>query len=224
LDGGSSTAQLTFDGSNNLSAMSFSAPQSSAAYSGVDCSSGVVCTGETATSAGVAADARAFGWNYQSFGVWLNETSPTTFQAGAMSAGAVTPGSAVPLAGNPTFLGLTSGFYVDTAGVPYFTSASLSANVNFGTQSILFSTTNTTIGNLSTGTAPISASGLNMTGTLTYAPGSSQFTGPVTAPGVSLSGTATGRFYGPAAEEIGGVYRLTGTAPSSMIGAFGGRR
>ena len=49
-----------------------------------------------------------------------------------------------------------------------------------------------------------------MNGTLNHAAGSNQFTGTVTATG--LSGSATGNFYGPAAQEIGGIYNLTGTA------------
>jgi hypothetical protein len=45
------------------------------------------------------------GWNYQSFGVWMNNMNATTFQAGAVSAGAVTPGNAVPTTGSATFTG-----------------------------------------------------------------------------------------------------------------------
>jgi hypothetical protein len=71
---------------------------------------------------------------------------------------------------------------------------------------------------------PTPGPALDLTGTLTYAPGSSQFIGPVTS-GNGLSGNANGRFYGPAAQEIGGVYSLTGIDPlMRMLGAFGGRR
>jgi hypothetical protein len=226
VDSAASSARLTYDGSRNLSAMSFAAPGSSASYSGgeINCGSGVGCTGENANSVALAADPNAFGWNYQSYGVWFKDTGPTTFEVGAMSAGAVTPGSSVPLSGPGNFTGLSSGLYVDPSGVPFFTSAQVSAVVNWGGRSIAFSTSNSTVANLSTNGTPSSNNDLNMTGTLTYGSGSSQFTGAVNATGAGLSGNATGRFYGPAAEEMGGVYGLTGSGPSRMTGAFGARR
>jgi hypothetical protein len=81
-------AQITFDGNRNISAMSFAAPQSSAGFSlGVDCSSGPLCVAENATSAGVLANPSFHNWNYQTYGVWLAQPSPSTFQAGAISVG-----------------------------------------------------------------------------------------------------------------------------------------
>ena len=236
VDGTRSTARLTYNATRELSNMTFLAPQSGAIFQNPDCSSGPVCTGETANTSGVAADPRWFGWNYQTYGVWLSEPTPSTFTAGAMSAGAQTPGNAVPTTGNAVFTGLSSGFYFDTAGTPYFTSANMRAAVNWGTRAIDFSTANTSIGNLLTGTAPTAMPGLDVTGTLSYAAGASQFSGTVSAAGVPvntagipvspapLSGNANGRFYGPAAQEIGGVYTLSGGTRERMIGAFGGKR
>jgi len=34
----------------------------------------------------------------------------------------------------------------------------------------------------------------------------------------------TGRFYGPTAQEIGGVFSLKGTGPQTMLGGFGGKQ
>jgi hypothetical protein len=67
---------------------------------------------------------------------------------------------------------------------------------------------------------------LDITGTLTYNAGSNQFTSltPITAPRNSLSGNATGRFYSPTAQEMGGVYSLTGQNGSALVGAFGARQ
>jgi hypothetical protein len=133
----------------------------------------------------------------------------------------------VPTTGNATFTGFTSGFYSENMQ-PFFTSATVSAIVNFDTRNIAFSTSNTFIGNLNTGGAPIPATDLNLTGTLIYGAGSNQFAGGVTATRFSLSGSATGRFYGAAAPEMGGVYSLTGRGvgigPTHLIGAFGARR
>jgi hypothetical protein len=228
VEDSNTTARLTYDGSGGLSGMGFSTPGSSASFGQgqINCTSGAVCVGGNSTSVGLAVDAFAFGWNYQSFGAWLNLLSPTTFQVGAMSAGAVTPASAVPGSETATFGGFASGFYVDSVGVPYVTAANMSAVVDFGMERIAFSTTDTTIGNLNTGATPIRSSGLDISGNLTRTPGSAQFTGTVSSQDTTLFGTATARFYGPAAEELGGVYALGGSGgnPSRMIGAFGARR
>lgn len=39
-----------------------------------------------------------------------------------------------------------------------------------------------------------------------------------------MSGRADGRFYGPNAEEIGGVFETRGSGVEVYGGAFGGRR
>lgn len=228
VDTANSRAQVTFDGNRNISAFNFTAPQSTAGFSsGVVCSSGTsvlpVCAAETATSVGVVGNPSFHGWNYQTYGVWLAQPTATTFQAGAISVGAATPGNAVPPTGTATFTGFTSGFYVDAAQIPYFTSANVNATVTWNTQTIAFNTSNTFAGNLSTGTSPISMPGLNLNGTLSYAPGTNQFSGTVNAATTPLTGNATGRFYGPTAQEMGGVYSLTG-AGGSLIGAFGARQ
>jgi len=145
-----------------------------------------------------------------------------------MSAGAVTPASAVPTTGTGAFTGLASGFYVKSLGMPFSTAASMTETVDFSARSIAFATANTQAADLNSGTVSAAAF-LNLNGTLAYAPGSNQFTGNVTAPGVALHGSATGRFYGPAAQELGGTYRLTpddpfGNPRSTMMGGFGGKR
>jgi len=42
--------------------------------------------------------------------------------------------------------------------------------------------------------------------------------------GFDLTGTADGKFYGPAAQEVGGVFRMTGTGESTYSGSFGATR
>ena len=59
-----------------------------------------------------------------------------------------------------------------------------------------------------------------MTGELTYEAGSNQFTGPVETTG-GMTGMASGVFYGPAAEEIGGTFATQGTGVEAYIGGFG---
>jgi len=64
---------------------------------------------------------------------------------------------------------------------------------------------------------------LDLTGSLSYNAGSNQFTGNVNNTGSTLTGTATGRFYGPAAQEIGGTFGLTGSA-GYYGGGFGAKK
>jgi hypothetical protein len=98
----------------------------------------------------------------------------------------------------------------------------MSAGVNFDVRSIDFSTSSTTRADLATAT-PTSDPGLNLAGTFTYSAGTNQFSGSLTTQNTFLAGSGTGRFYGPNAQEIGGVYSLTGSG-GSMLGAFGGKR
>jgi hypothetical protein len=216
------TLRLTYDGGGNLSAISFNTPSASGSFNNVSCQSGV-CAAETATSAVIGIDARAIGWNYQTFGVWFQQSGPTSFQAGAMSAGAMTP--TMPMAGTAVnFTGLAAGFYVDPFGLVSATAATMNATVNFETRNIAFSTTGTTAADLNTGSSGPRPT-LDLSGTLNYNPGSSQFTGVVNTPGATLTGTATGRFYGPNADEMGGTYGLNGASqPERMFGGFGAKR
>jgi C-lobe and N-lobe beta barrels of Tf-binding protein B len=229
------TLKLTYDAAGSISSIDFSTPSASASFVGASCASGV-CSAETASSVAIVIDARAavVGWNYQTFGVWLNQTGPATFQAGGISAGAVTPATAVPTSGPGNFIGKAAGFYVNPFGAAFATAADMTAVVDFGARTIVFATTNTNAANLSTGTnaanlstgAPLlNSTNLNLQGTLSYVAGSNQFSGNVNAPAASLTGSATGRFYGPAAEEIGGTYGLNGSGPTErLMGAFGGKR
>jgi hypothetical protein len=223
------TQKLAYDGNRALSGMSFSTPGGSASFdrgsAAFVCSIGV-CQGTRGTGTGVVIDgvSTPLGWNYQTFGVWEQPISSTAIQAGAISAGTVTPASAVPTTGSATFTGLANAFFVNNLGNPFFVSAQMSATATWSAATTLaFNTTGTQTVDLNTGVAA-SAPQLNLSSTspLTYNSSLNRFTGPVSAVGVSISGTATGRFYGPAAEEIGGVFSLTGTG-GTMLGGFGGR-
>jgi hypothetical protein len=223
-DSASTSVKFTYDASRTLSGVTIDTPQFNTAFDRnaghtVDCA-GSICRLENPSADGAVINPAAMGWNYQTFGIWGNET-PTTFLAAAGSAGSATPANAVPTIGSAIFTGLAMGFYVDTAGSVFGTAADMRADVNFASRSIAFSTANTMTGQSSVTAA---APGLNLSGNLTYAAGSSQFTGAVTTANSQLNGTSTGRFYGPNAEEIGGVYSVTGSGVSRMVGGFGGKR
>ena len=240
----SSSAQLTYGILPAMTAFSFSTPQSSIAVSGINvqCTLGTgVCRGSNVTTTAVVVNPLdppnpTLAWNYQSFGYWLVTPSATTALAGAVSFGNVTPVTGIPTSGTATYNGSSSGTYVDRSGAVFEHAAQMTSTVDFTARSVAFSTTGTTISPLNAA-SPVPASALNVSGNLTITSGANQFTGAVTAPGgtingvvtPAMTGSATGRFYGPTAQEIGGVFSLKattnpGTSPQTMLGGFGGKR
>jgi hypothetical protein len=225
----SATVKFSYDSTRALSAISVTTPQASFSFDrntpghSVSCSGRGTCRAENATTDVLAIDPFVTGWNYQSFGVWgtVDLVGPN-WQLGAVSAGNPTSGGSLPTTGTATFTGLASGIYIDLLGKLNATVAGMSAAVNFGSRTIQLSTSNTTFGTSNTGTR--TDNGLNLSGTLSYTQGVNSFSGPVQTQNMLLSGQGAGRFYGPAAEEIGGVYSLQGTGVSRMIGGFGGKR
>jgi hypothetical protein len=171
---------------------------------------------------GLVANPYVLGWEYQSFGVW-NSNVPGAGTVGATSFGAATPGSAVPISGAATFTGKLAGLYVSPTGQGSLAAADLTVNANFNTRSLSFASSGTTITrDLVTATA---APNLNLNGTLTYSPGSSTFTGALVNAGSTMSGSSKGQFYGPTAQELGGVFAVkSSTTVETLVGAFGAKR
>jgi hypothetical protein len=169
----------------------------------------------------IMADPGQIGWNYQSFGVWTTGAGSGSGTFGAASVGSATPAGSIPTSGSATYNGYAGGRHVASDGTYYYTLASMTTSANFATRQLSFATPYTE----QTGDFVTSAtnSSLNMTGTLSYAPGSNQFSGSISTDG-GMTGTATGRFYGPSAQEIGGTFSATGAGLQSYGGAFGGKR
>jgi hypothetical protein len=232
-----STARLTFDGNGELSGIAVNTPQANLSFGPGEtgCFTDAGCIGANANAFAVVMHPAELGWNYQSFGVWNVQSTPSSWLVGAISAGNVTMDGFVPTTGTAVFTGRSAGFYSDSAGTPYATTASMSANVNFSTRSIQFSTSDTTRINANT-QVQTADNGLNLSGSWSYTQGVRQngpvpgvfiaagFSGPLVTQNGLLAGQAVGQFYGPAGEEIGGAYSLSGTGLSRMIGAFGGKR
>lgn len=231
-DSSTSSAKFTYGAGLplTLTGLDFYTPQSNVTWRDGRGSQTLSCGSQTCSAAGDGAAGvtiNALGnvaWNYQTFGYWLADVGVTAKVAGAISIGYPTPVGSLPGSGTATYTGLSGGLYVNSSGSLMEHAATMSAVVDFGpARTVDFSTTGTTTRPWRSSAAPIPASQLDiMTSQLTYAAGTNRFSGTVTTS--TMTGTAVGRFYGPAAREIGGTYSLTNGLIESMIGGFGGKR
>jgi len=164
----------------------------------------------------------SLAWDYQTYGVWVDGFGEAAGNFGAITVGDFTPGSDVPTSASGNFVGLSNGVYVDASGQMYIATSAVSLDADFTTRSIAFATSGTQKVEVSPAATQTTAANLDMSGTLTYSAGTSNFSGSVTTS--TLSGGAQGHFYGPSAEEAGGAFTLTGTGVESYTGAFGAKR
>ena len=162
-------------------------------------------------------------WNYQSFGYWLTGYNNGGGELGAVSFGWETPASAIPTSGTTDFNGFASGTYISSQGELHTTQADVYATVNFGTRQVNIYTTNTYVKDLATSTLQ-AKSGLNFSGTLNYNEGQNHLRSSSLTTSSGLSGSAEAKFYGPALDEMGGVFSLTDGGIESYQGAFGAKQ
>ncbi len=189
-------------------------------YLGINSSFWAIVSADS-TRYAIMADPVPTGWNYQSFGIWTTGAGAGSGTYGAASVGAPTPAGSIPTSGSANYSGYQVGRSVASDGSYYFTTAAMQTTTNFATRRLSF----TTYGTLQTPDLVSSTmnNNLNLSGTLSYTSGSNQFSGAVSTVG-GMTGTATGRFYGPAAQEIGGTFSVTGSGLQAFGGAFGGKR
>jgi hypothetical protein len=180
-------------------------------------------TGILTQNVALVANPYQLGWDYQSFGVWDHHTATFDPIVTLLSFGAATRGLAVPAVGTATFSGKLAGFYVSSAGQGSIATADLTVNADFSSRSLSFASSDTFVTrDLSTS---IAAPHLNLSGTLTYSPGTSTFAGTLVNAGGTMSGSSKGRFYGPAAQELGGVFTVkSATTVETLAGAYGAKR
>lgn len=236
VDEATSSATFSFDATSNLAGLIIDSSTNTSTTTAVFVGSQLkvlardadFTTAASASSQAVFSNPKSLAWDYQSFGVWeTGLDNPAGGNYGAMSVGAPTAGSAIDTVGSATFTGKVVGSYVSPAGLGHTALAGLTVVADFGNHSLDFSTTNTVIS--SNWSSFDAAPGLDLTGTLTYTAGTNSFTGTLstTTPNPSgdggvLSGNSTGQFYGPAGEELGGVFFLNaGSGNESYSGAYG---
>lgn len=175
----------------------------------------------------LAVNPNYFDWSYQSFGVWNKASSNGS---GTVSAGTfgtvITQGASIPKTGSAIYSGVAGGMAAVGSNNAFYVTADMMAITNFATRSILFSTYNSAASSSPTGYYNY-VSGLDLSGTLTYTSNTNSFSGTVSNLGgggiPATRGTASGQFYGPSAQEIGGVFALK-TGNAGYIGGFGGKR
>jgi len=184
----------------------------------------VQATNVSGSNSGLFANGPANGWDYQSFGVWVTGQSLGAGTIGAATYG--NPLTTLPTTGTATFTGLSSAVAITGTNSAGFATANMSASVDYCAQTVVISTSNTTLTNSIVArniTSTTSAPQLNYSGLLVFTGSGTMFNGNITTTG-GMTGTAQGQLYGPNAEEIGGTFSATGAGVTSLIGAFGGKR
>ncbi|MCH9843929.1 MAG: transferrin-binding protein-like solute binding protein, partial [Alphaproteobacteria bacterium] len=156
----------------------------------------------------------------------LEESSFVALIQSSAIAGFETVGSAISTtSSNVSFSGKGRGHYhlSDDFGDIYF---DVTADVNFSARTVSLFSTNACISSISYDCLELNNQlpRLNFTGNLSYASGTNAISGNVETAGdadnAKLTGTAEAKFYGPAAEELGGTFRMS-NADIAYVGWFG---
>ena len=172
----------------------------------------------------------AAGWSYQTFGYFFGganngflDRSRDAF-VGYQSIGRQTRTSEMPKSGSADYNGISHGYYNGNQ-----VTALNKLHANFGKRSISYETTGVSQLHTFEGTDHVieDKPAFNLSGSASWAANSSDFSGDIrTAEG--LTGKWQGRFYGPNADEVGGVFGLQGTATDGSavqyVGGFGAER
>ena len=154
---------------------------------------------------------------YVQYGQWRRATTTsgvTSTNDTYVVFGTKTPASAVPHSGSATYSTVLDGTYVNKNGV-YEVDGAGSLTANFGGGTIGYSATLT--GTREGGGTNIAFGTLTGTGSIAYASSGFRGTGVTNGSGYKLD--VNGNFYGPAYQEIGGIFHLTGN--QSSVGGTG---
>jgi hypothetical protein len=177
-------------------------------------------------------DPRSAGLSYSTLGMWMHQPdgSITPTHVGVLAVGAETRSSDIPTTGSANYNGVMTGIYANE-GRLYRVGATAAAQANFGTRTIALNTAGSQRVELDApAAAPVADAGLDLSGTLTYDPGRNVLvnSGSFRTTGNRMpTGYARGRFFGPAAAELGGSFFVrngssTGSANNTetMSGGF----
>ncbi|MCH9843971.1 MAG: transferrin-binding protein-like solute binding protein, partial [Alphaproteobacteria bacterium] len=197
-------------------------------------SDGVILSSVTINKSG-ADHVFGFSPKYIARLLWLNGNNVSDIDALGIT-GFETDGNNIPDTPNATFRGQGAGTYSDnvsTISTSHYFSAT--AEVDFSEREVVLTTDNTCRADfdyINCSAISNRRPDLNLTGTLSYDDKTNNISGTVTTAGTdldfdvddndgtTLSGKADARFYGPAAEELGGTFSLSNDS-ASYIGWFG---
>lgn len=195
---------------------------------GTDWWGGQTPDGRTAIFAPTVAPPSSGRWNYQTFAVWLTGFGSSSGTAGAFAGGTATTGGGIPISGTSViYYGLAMTQYATNGYGASYIQAPVTVTVNFTTGTITFDAYNSVRTDLVAAPVAIPDTTYNLHGTLGFSAGTNQVTGTINTPNLyanPLSGTATGKFYGPGAEEMAFTYTLSNGVGGVMVGAFNGKR
>ncbi|MEO7654537.1 MAG: hypothetical protein ABIS23_02495 [Sphingomicrobium sp.] len=145
---------------------------------------------------------------YVDYGQWRRSTTTsgvTSTNDTYAVFGTKTPGSAVPHSGSASYATYLDGTFVDKNGV-YAVAGTGSLNAYFSSGTIDYSATLT--GTREGGGTNIAFGALTGTGLIAYSSAGFKGTGTTNGSGYKLD--VNGNFYGPAYQEVGGIFHLTG--------------
>ena len=162
-------------------------------------------------------------WDYQTMATWvLTDKSEGKGRLGAISVGNHTANASIPTTSSATFSGKAEGIYLDDAHKFHGVSSDAALTADFVNKTVSFATSNSKIHDLDYRIADQSKSDLDLTGTFSYSSAVNNLTASnLTSTSGWTGGTASAKFYGPNAEEIGGVFSIRGTGKEAYEGAFG---
>jgi hypothetical protein len=176
-------------------------------------------------------------YDYTQFGLWTVSSSPVIGprSTAAWAGGAETSAQNVPASGTATYTGDTVGKWSygwceNACNPPGNVIGKIRLTADFAARSISGAVSDIVLMD------DVFFGGQGLPGevllTATIEPSSNRFSGTTQGTsqaaagsfiGPDASGVVSGQFFGPAAEEVGGVWTLTG-ARSRMIGSFGAHR
>jgi hypothetical protein len=184
--------------------------------------------------------AETAGLSYSSFGTWSikpcsNATDCTPTYAGTFggSQGEAYQTAALPTSGSATYAGGATGFVQQPGASNSLNAASFygttTLTANFATGSVNGGVSNIVAHDLNTDAALGSVNNIGIAATIagTGFSGTTNVTGSGgTAFNISgATGTVNGAFFGPNAQEVAGVFNLTGgTNNTTLLGSFGAKR
>ena len=165
---------------------------------------------ETLRTYNSGATTQGISLTYTGYGQWRRTGAPAFGTGTAVNDtyfvfGSKTPSANVPRTGSATYATALDGTFVNNTGA-YAVNGTGSLTANFAGGTIGYSAA-------ATGTKEIGGTSLafgTMTGTGTIAFLSSGFNGTGTTNGSGYRMDVAGNFYGPAAQEVGGLFRITG--------------